>query len=42
MALLVAADAAETVAPGAALRHLERAFELWDAAGEAGGRCESR
>jgi tetratricopeptide (TPR) repeat protein len=34
-ALLAAADAAETVAPGAALRHLERAFELWDAAGAA-------
>ena len=34
-ALLAAADAAETVAPGAALRHLERAFELWDAAGDA-------
>src|SRR5205807_839442 len=30
IALLAAADAAETVAPGAALRHLERAFELWD------------
>ena len=29
-ALLAAADAAETVAPGAALGHLERAFELWD------------
>jgi DNA-binding NarL/FixJ family response regulator/tetratricopeptide (TPR) repeat protein len=29
-ALLVAADAAETVAPAAALRHLERALELWD------------
>jgi len=35
MALLAAADAAETVAPGAALRHLERAFELWDVAGDA-------
>ena len=33
-ALLLAADAAETVAPAAALRHLERAFELWDVAGE--------
>ncbi|MDH5288843.1 MAG: LuxR C-terminal-related transcriptional regulator [Acidimicrobiia bacterium] len=31
--LLAAADAAETVAPAAALGHLERAFELWDAAG---------
>jgi predicted ATPase len=31
VALLAAADAAETVAPGVALRHLERAFELWDA-----------
>jgi ATP/maltotriose-dependent transcriptional regulator MalT len=34
-ALLAAADAAEAVAPAAALAHLERAFELWDAAGEA-------
>ena len=34
-ALLAAADAAEAVAPGAALHHLERAFELWDAAGSA-------
>jgi DNA-binding NarL/FixJ family response regulator/tetratricopeptide (TPR) repeat protein len=34
-ALLAAADASETVAPGAALRHLERAFELWDVAGDA-------
>ncbi len=33
-ALLDAADAAETVAPGAALGHLERAFELWDTVGE--------
>ena len=33
-ALLAAADAAETVAPAAALRHLERALELWDSAGE--------
>ena len=31
-ALLAAADAAETVAPAAAFSHLERAFELWDAA----------
>jgi DNA-binding CsgD family transcriptional regulator len=29
-ALLAAADAAQTVAPGAAFAHLERAFELWD------------
>ena len=35
VALLAAADAAETVAPGAAFGHLERAFELWDAVGEA-------
>lgn len=35
VALLAAADAAETVAPAAALRHLERAFELWDDAGDA-------
>ncbi len=34
VALLFAADAAETVAPAAALRHLERALELWDSAGE--------
>jgi DNA-binding CsgD family transcriptional regulator/tetratricopeptide (TPR) repeat protein len=33
-ALLAAADAAETVAPGAAFGHLERAFELWDVVGE--------
>lgn len=33
-ALLAAADAAETVAPGAAFGHLERAFELWDTVGE--------
>ncbi len=33
-ALLAAADAAETVAPGAAFGHLERAFELWDALGD--------
>ena len=35
VALLAAVDAAELVAPGVALRHLERAFELWDAAGDA-------
>ncbi|MEO5843053.1 MAG: AAA family ATPase [Acidimicrobiales bacterium] len=34
-ALLAAADAAETVAPAAAVRHLERAFELWDSVGDA-------
>ena len=34
VALLAAADAAESVAPGAAFRHLERALELWDVAGE--------
>jgi DNA-binding CsgD family transcriptional regulator len=41
-ALLAAADAAETVAPGVALRQLERAFELWDASPAAVGesRCE--
>jgi DNA-binding CsgD family transcriptional regulator/tetratricopeptide (TPR) repeat protein len=33
LALLAAADAAETVAPGAAFGHLERAFELWDTVG---------
>ncbi|MBI4935383.1 MAG: AAA family ATPase [Actinobacteria bacterium] len=33
-ALLAAADAAETIAPAAAFSHLERAFELWDAAGD--------
>jgi DNA-binding CsgD family transcriptional regulator/tetratricopeptide (TPR) repeat protein len=43
VALLAAADAAEMVAPAAALRHLERAFELWDHVGEtatAGRRAE--
>jgi DNA-binding NarL/FixJ family response regulator/tetratricopeptide (TPR) repeat protein len=35
-AQLRAADAAETLAPAAALGHLERAFELWDSAGEPG------
>jgi DNA-binding CsgD family transcriptional regulator len=41
-ALLAAADVAETVAPGVALRQLERAFELWDAGAAAAGesRCE--
>jgi DNA-binding CsgD family transcriptional regulator/tetratricopeptide (TPR) repeat protein len=34
VALLAAADAAETVAPGAAFGHLERAFELWETVGE--------
>jgi DNA-binding NarL/FixJ family response regulator len=34
IALLAAADAAETVAPGAAFVHLERALELWDAVGD--------
>ncbi|HEY5875908.1 MAG TPA: LuxR C-terminal-related transcriptional regulator [Ilumatobacteraceae bacterium] len=38
LALLAAADAAETVAPGAAFGHLERAFELWDAAGQTAAR----
>ena len=33
-ALLAAADAAESVAPGAAFAHITRALELWDAAGE--------
>jgi DNA-binding NarL/FixJ family response regulator len=33
-ALLRAADAAESLAPATALRHLQRALELWDAAGE--------
>ena len=36
-ALLAAADAAETIAPGAAFGHLERAFELWDSVGERSG-----
>ena len=35
VALLAAADAAATIAPGAAFGHLERAFELWDIAGDA-------
>ena len=34
VALLFAADVAETVAPAVASRHLERALELWDLAGE--------
>ena len=34
VALLAAADAAETVAPGAAYGHLMRAFELWDSVGD--------
>ena len=34
VALLAAADAAATIAPGAAFAHLERAFELWDDAGD--------
>ena len=42
VALLFAADAAETVAPAAALRHLERALELWDSAGESGAAGKSR
>ena len=39
VALLAAADAAETIAPGAAFGHLERAFELWDEAGESAARA---
>jgi DNA-binding CsgD family transcriptional regulator len=34
VALLDAADAAQTVAPGAAFGHLMRAFELWDSVAE--------
>ena len=34
VALLAAADAAESVAPGAAFGHLTRAFELWESVGE--------
>jgi len=34
VALLAAADVAETIAPASALGHLERAFELWDAVGD--------
>ena len=33
-ALLAAADAAETIAPGAAFAHLERAFALWGDVGD--------
>jgi DNA-binding CsgD family transcriptional regulator len=33
LACLDAADAAETIAPGAAFSHLERALELWDSVG---------
>ncbi len=39
-ALLAAADAAETIAPAAAFAHLERAFELWDSAGEASAEVD--
>ena len=38
VALLAAADAAQTIAPGAAFAHLERAFELWGDAGDAAAR----
>jgi DNA-binding CsgD family transcriptional regulator/tetratricopeptide (TPR) repeat protein len=42
VALLAAADIAESVAPGAAFRHLERALDLWELAGEAAtGECRS-
>src|SRR4051812_4456768 len=34
VALLAAADAAEAVAPAAALGHLERALQLWEVAGD--------
>ena len=37
--LLAAADAAATVAPGAAFAHLERAFELWDVAGDSAAQA---
>ncbi len=40
VALLRAADAAETLAPAAALRHLERALELWEAAGESSATAD--
>src|SRR4051794_23044204 len=42
VALLAAADAAETVAPAAAFGHLERAFELWDAAAESAVQANRR
>jgi DNA-binding CsgD family transcriptional regulator/tetratricopeptide (TPR) repeat protein len=42
IALLAAADAAETVAPGAAFSHLERAFELWDVNGETATNSDLR
>ncbi len=41
-ALLAAADAAETVAPGVALGHLMRAFELWEAVGERSAEANRR
>ena len=41
-ALLAAADAAETVAPGVALGHLMRAFELWEAVGERSSEANRR
>ena len=37
---MAAADAAESVAPAAAFAHLERAFQLWDAAGAAAAPAE--
>ncbi|MFN8024651.1 MAG: AAA family ATPase [Acidimicrobiales bacterium] len=43
VALLAAADAAQTLAPAVALGQLERAFELWDAAGDVAAtehRCD--
>jgi DNA-binding CsgD family transcriptional regulator len=41
VALLAAADAAESVAPGAAFAHVTRALELWDLAGD-GSTAASR
>lgn len=40
VALLAAADAAATIAPGTAFAHLERAFDLWDDAGDAAARYD--
>ena len=41
VAALAAADAAEASAPGVALRHLERALELWDLARPAPGEARA-
>jgi DNA-binding CsgD family transcriptional regulator len=39
-ALLAAADSSETAAPATALRHLERALELWDSVGRSAATAD--